>query len=215
MNQATVTALHLEERDGVPNNPRLPVLVYEAAFSPETPDLAAAMEKRFAENGWPPQWRNGIYDFHHYHSQGHEVLGIAAGSADITLGGPCGRDLTIRAGDVLLLSRRHRSLSRRSIGRFPRDRGLSARPERRHPARCADCGDPGCDRTSLVPSDRSGSRRRRPTQPVMGRNALRLGARSERIAPFRNRIQPSLLVQRRPAAHRHLPTPAGAWASGA
>lgn len=103
MNQATVTALHLEERDGVPNNPRLPVLVYEAAFSPETPDLAAAMEKRFAENGWPPQWRNGIYDFHHYHSQGHEVLGIAAGSADITLGGPCGRDLTIRAGDVLLL----------------------------------------------------------------------------------------------------------------
>lgn len=98
-----VTVIHLEEREGVPNNPRLPVLVYEAAFPPETADLASAMEHCFAENGWPPQWRNGIYDFHHYHSRGHEVLGIAAGSADIVVGGHQGRRVALKAGDVLLL----------------------------------------------------------------------------------------------------------------
>ena len=37
-------------------------------------ELAGAMERRFEENGWPPAWRDGIYDFHHYHSQGHEAL---------------------------------------------------------------------------------------------------------------------------------------------
>lgn len=99
----TVTVLHLEERGAVPNNPRLPVLIYDAAFPPAESDLASLMEQRFATNGWPPQWRNGIYDFHHYHSQGHEVLGIASGSADLVLGGPGGRELTVRAGDVLLL----------------------------------------------------------------------------------------------------------------
>ena len=97
------TAIHLEARGFVPNNPRLPVLIYEAAFPAEAADLAALMEKRFRENGWPPQWRNGIYDYDHYHTAGHEVLGIAAGSATLVLGGGEGREIDVVAGDVLLL----------------------------------------------------------------------------------------------------------------
>ncbi len=87
----------------MPNNQRLPVIVYDGAFASAEGDLATAMESRFEENGWPPQWRNGIYDFHHYHTEGHEVLGIAAGSAELVLGGHGGRELSVRAGDVLLL----------------------------------------------------------------------------------------------------------------
>lgn len=99
----TTTAIHLEARGFIPNNPRLPLVLYEGAFPSDTDDLAAQMEKRFTENGWPPLWRNGIYDYDHYHTQGHEVLGIAAGSAELVLGGEGGRTIQVRTGDVLLL----------------------------------------------------------------------------------------------------------------
>ncbi len=99
----TIIVLPFEERGAIPNNPRFPALVYQQAFRPDQTDLAATMEQRFEANGWPPAWRNGIYDFHHYHSRGHEVLGIARGSAGLVLGGEGGRELNVSAGDVLLL----------------------------------------------------------------------------------------------------------------
>jgi uncharacterized protein YjlB len=98
-----VLVIQLDQRGFVPNNPKLPVLFYQQAFPTDTHDLAAQIEKTFEQNGWPPQWRNGIYDFDHYHSQGHEVLGIAAGTADLVIGGQGGRKLAGAAGDVLLL----------------------------------------------------------------------------------------------------------------
>lgn len=98
-----VTALHFEEDGLIPNNPALPVLVYSGAFPDGATDMASLMEARFARNGWPPQWRNGVYPFHHYHCEGHEVLGIAAGEAELILGGAHGEPLSVRKGDVLLL----------------------------------------------------------------------------------------------------------------
>ncbi|KRE20423.1 cupin [Bosea sp. Root483D1] len=99
----TILVLPFEERGPIPNNPRFPALVYQQAFRPDQADLAGTMERRFEDNGWPPAWRNGIYDFHHYHSKGHEVLGIAKGSAELVLGGGGGRELGVSAGDVVLL----------------------------------------------------------------------------------------------------------------
>jgi uncharacterized protein YjlB len=97
----TPEQLHLKPNDWMPNN-ILPVLLYRNALD-VTGDLAATMESLFTANGWPPQWRNGVYDFHHYHSTAHEVLGFAAGHATIMLGGENGTPITVHAGDIAVL----------------------------------------------------------------------------------------------------------------
>ena len=67
----------------VPNNARLPLLFYRGAIRGEGRDPAATFEDTFRRNGWPPEWRNGVYSFHHYHSTAHEILGFVTGTAKL------------------------------------------------------------------------------------------------------------------------------------
>src|SRR6478609_10570926 len=86
----------------IPNNP-MPFLVYKGAVDVAGDHPEATIEKLFGANGWGAMWRNGVYDFLHYHATVHEVLGIARGSARVRFGGDHGQELEIKAGDVAIL----------------------------------------------------------------------------------------------------------------
>src|SRR5262249_7386825 len=97
----------------IPNHSVLPMVFYRRAVRVDgAADPAAIFEELFHANYWDDSWRDGIYDFVHYHSRVHEVLGIARGRARVQFGGPKGMELDVMAGDVAILPPRagHRCL---------------------------------------------------------------------------------------------------------
>jgi uncharacterized protein YjlB len=91
------------EDDGlVPNNP-MPFLVYKGAVDVASDHPEKIIEGLFGANGWGDMWRNGVYDYLHYHATVHEALGIARGHARVRFGGDQGREFEIAAGDVAIL----------------------------------------------------------------------------------------------------------------
>ncbi|SMD10425.1 Uncharacterized protein YjlB [Pedobacter nyackensis] len=111
--------------DGIIPNSRHPVLVFRQVFNLD-PDLGADwLEGHFAENGWTNAFRWRVYDYHHYHSNTHEVLGVYAGNASLQLGGEHGQQLQVGIGDVVILpaGTGHKSVSHSKdfaiVGAYP------------------------------------------------------------------------------------------------
>jgi uncharacterized protein YjlB len=86
----------------VPNNP-IPMLVYKGAVAVDSAHPEKTIEGLFGANGWGGMWRNGVYDYLHYHATVHEALGVARGRARVRFGGDRGKEIEIAAGDVAIL----------------------------------------------------------------------------------------------------------------
>ena len=67
--EITINTLNFDDDGQIPNNPYLVVLVYQNVFS-ETDDLSHIL----STNQWGNTWEGGIFPYHHYHSNSHEVL---------------------------------------------------------------------------------------------------------------------------------------------
>jgi len=78
-------------------------VVYKGAIDVANDHPERTIEKLFDANGWGDMWRDGIYDYLHYHSTVHEALGIARGHARVRFGGDAGKELEVSAGDVAIL----------------------------------------------------------------------------------------------------------------
>ena len=118
----------LAPHGAVPNHPRWPLLVYAGALEEAS---AEAFEALFTRNRWPAAWRNGVFPYHHYHANGHEVLGVYSGEVTVLFGGEGGVELTARPGDVIVLPAGTGHKKMASRGRLG---VVGAYPEGQHPA---------------------------------------------------------------------------------
>ncbi len=98
----------LPASEGWPNNAQLPVLIYRGVMVQEFSDQPTALDagevsRRLRQNGWRGTWENGVFGYHHFHSNAHEVLVVCEGEATLQLGGPQGQAFQAQAGDVIVL----------------------------------------------------------------------------------------------------------------
>ena len=101
--------------DWVPNNKNLPVLYYSSVIAANG-NLADLFEQRFLANGWQGCWRNGIFSYQHYHTQAHEVLGIAQGTGRVWAA-PTGGRLTCQQA-IALSCRQEQVIARLTAARI-------------------------------------------------------------------------------------------------
>ena len=106
------------EDDGLVPNSKYPLLVYRKAFTARDVKGAEWLEATFRSNNWYNSWRNGIFTFQHYHSIAHEVLGIYSGEALVLLGGDKGKQVTVSAGDIMVIPAGvgHKNLGDHNLG---------------------------------------------------------------------------------------------------
>jgi uncharacterized protein YjlB len=81
----------------------LPVLYYKKAFSIPVFFGARKIRALLRKNDWTNSWKNGIYTYHHYHSNTHEVLVVLRGNTTLLLGGENGKQIALHKGDVIVI----------------------------------------------------------------------------------------------------------------
>jgi len=101
--RADVETHILKENGNIPNNDTLPLVVYRKVISFDETNPANTIEELFSRNQWSNAWHDGIFRFHHYHSNSHEVLGVYKGIAKVQLGGEGGLTTELGKGDVVVI----------------------------------------------------------------------------------------------------------------
>ncbi|MBS0528055.1 MAG: hypothetical protein JSS22_01510 [Proteobacteria bacterium] len=119
------------EDDGLVPNSVLPLVLYRDAIDTNTDDPERTIEQVFSGNGWGGLWRDGIYDYQHYHTTVHEALGVARGHALVLFGGERGAAIQLAVGDVAILpaGTGHKCLfashNFRVVGAYPPGRAMT------------------------------------------------------------------------------------------
>ncbi|WP_405171023.1 hypothetical protein MHI12_29080 [Paenibacillus sp. FSL H8-0280] len=94
-----IETLFFQDDGVIPNHPTLPVLLYKNVWAEE----ALHAESLLNRNGWGNSWLNGVFNYHHYHSNAHEALAVVSGFVKLILGGENGQKVYLQTGDVVVL----------------------------------------------------------------------------------------------------------------
>lgn len=120
MNKQNVETHYFSDNGRIPNND-LPLVLYRKSLEDQIDSCA----KLFKQNNWTNSWENGVFHYHHYHSNTHEVLGVISGTASITFGGENGETIEVEKGDVVVIpagvghKKEHGSNNFKVVGAYP------------------------------------------------------------------------------------------------
>ncbi len=92
----------LSPTETIPNSP-LPLIVVRNAIPAAEAASADAVMARFERNGWQGTWVYTVFDYWHYHVEGHEVLACVAGEASVGFGGEGGAEIAMGPGDMVII----------------------------------------------------------------------------------------------------------------
>lgn len=111
-------------QDYFPNNDQYPLLIYKKVFnfSHQSPEM---VQNFLRKNNWINSWVDGIYDYHHYHSNTHETLVIIEGNCSVQIGGDRGEKYTVLKGDVIIFPA---GVSHKNVGASPDFKCIGAYP---------------------------------------------------------------------------------------
>lgn len=104
LNTRVIVQPYLLADDGrFPNNERLPVLVYKGAVKLPWLMPLYQVKKWLKQNHWYNFWKAGVFTFHHYHSNTHELLLVYKGSSSLQFGGENGVSIEVEKGDLIVI----------------------------------------------------------------------------------------------------------------
>ena len=136
VNPPRAISFDLKDDGSIPNS-KYPLLIYQGAVKPSPRDPASIFEQLFAGNRWTGSWRDGIYTYHHYHSNTHEAMAVIKGRTTLLLGGENGQQLDIQSGDIIVIPAgvAHKNLGEMKdvicIGGYPEGRDFDMKYGRR------------------------------------------------------------------------------------
>jgi uncharacterized protein YjlB len=119
-----IEQIQLQDKGVFPNS-RYPALLYKGILDIPLLFPGTYIKNQFEKNNWTNSWDAGIFEYHHYHSITHEVVGIYKGQTKLQLGGANGPKIFIEKGDVLVIPAgvAHKNLSGENsvgvIGAYP------------------------------------------------------------------------------------------------
>ena len=94
---------YLLKDDGQFPNSIYPVLLYKQALRLHFLFKGVFVKNFFKKHHWTNNWRDGVYTFHHYHSNTHEVMAVIQGSTRLKLGGENGIEVEIEKKGICCL----------------------------------------------------------------------------------------------------------------
>ena len=116
--------IYFADNKTIPNS-KYPLLLYRDAFIESGNKGAEWLEEKFTSNNWTNAWRWGVYPFHHYHSNTHEVLGVFSGDALLQMGGEKGAAIKVHVGDILVIPA---GVGHKNVGSSPNFNVVGAYP---------------------------------------------------------------------------------------